>query len=165
MDIFSTLVEAVLVLIISSLSLMILSIQFGLNNKDIGFFEAISNTLQVALHPTESIIYVTGILSSTTAYFLLRLTHVRKHIVSNCNNICYYIFNVFLRHPVIYFGTGRHPNKPNFCSCVVHHIRDCGCSDLDVFTIFSTSYIRTTSYTYKLRRSRKANSSKSRGNL
>ena len=79
-DMCSALMEAICVLIISSLSIMVLSIQYGLDNVGVGFLEAFFTTIFSTLHPTEVIIYVTGILSSTTAYFLVRIRFMRPYI-------------------------------------------------------------------------------------
>ncbi len=80
-DLCASILEALWVLIISSISLMVLSIRFGLNSVGVDFIGAFLITFSSTLHPTEVIIYVTGILSSTTAYFLVRIRLLRSHIV------------------------------------------------------------------------------------
>ena len=73
--------EAVLVLVISSLYLLVLSFHHGLTTTtDVGIVDAIRYTIATTLNATETIIYVTGILSSTTAYFIVRLKSCAKHI-------------------------------------------------------------------------------------
>ena len=74
--------EACLVLVISCLSLIVLSINYGLNTDGITLLDAIITTITSTLQPTEMIIYVTGILSSTTAYFIvrIRLSVFRRYI-------------------------------------------------------------------------------------
>ena len=73
--------EAVVVLAISGLSLIILSIYYGLNTVGVDFIDATITTITSTLNPTEMIVYVTGILSSTTAYFLVRLNALTRHTV------------------------------------------------------------------------------------
>lgn len=80
-DIFSATGEALVVVVLSSLSLIILGINYGLNTDNVNFFDAFLTPFLSTLRPTEMIIYVTGILSSTTGYFLLRISALRPHIV------------------------------------------------------------------------------------
>ena len=117
-DIFSTLLEAILVLAISSLSLMLWSIQFGLYTEDVGIVEAISRTMRVALHPTDSIIYVTGILSSTTAYFILRLTLIKEYIVRVVMIFIITFATFFLATPLFISGLSDPPTNPRFALVV-----------------------------------------------
>ena len=71
--------EALIVLLLSSLSLIILGINYGLSTDNVGVFEAFYIPVTSTLHPTEMITYVTGILSSTTAYFLVRISVLKLH--------------------------------------------------------------------------------------
>ena len=79
-DGFLAFLEAVLVLVISSLYLLVLSFHHGMTTTDVGIVDAIRYTIATTLNATETIIYVTGILSSTTAYFIVRLKSCAKHI-------------------------------------------------------------------------------------
>ena len=72
-NLMAVIFEACLVLTISCLSLIVLSINYGLNTEGIMLFDAIITTITSTLQPTEMITYVTGILSSTTAYFIVRI--------------------------------------------------------------------------------------------
>ncbi len=97
-DALSSLGEALAVLAISSLSLMILSIQYGLNNADVKFIEAFLQTILSTLQPTEMIVYVTGILSTTTAYFLFRPKVVKRYFVR-------FTFVFLATFTIFYFAT------------------------------------------------------------
>ena len=77
-DCFLAACEALVVLFFSSLSLIILGINYGLAN-DVSFFDAFLIPVASELRPTEAIIYVTGILSSTTAYFIFRISLLKSH--------------------------------------------------------------------------------------
>ena len=73
-------VEALWVLVISSLYLLVLSFNHGLNTEGVGLIESLKYTVSSTLHPTETIIYITGILSSSTAYFVVRFNACGRHI-------------------------------------------------------------------------------------
>lgn len=72
-DVLFSLLEAVLVLILSNLYLIMLTIHHGLETAGVTIDEALDYVVNTTLGPTEIIIYVTGLLSSTTAYFAIRL--------------------------------------------------------------------------------------------
>ena len=79
-DVAFSLIEALIVLLISYLYLFVLSINYGLDTEGVTFASAFLNTVSSTLHPTEIFTYVTGVLSSTTAYFFVRLAMLRTHI-------------------------------------------------------------------------------------
>lgn len=79
-DCMGSLFEALVVLAIAYIYLVVLSIDFALSNQGVDLFEAIKKTVKSTLRPTEVIIYVAAILSSTTAYFVARLRTLRKFI-------------------------------------------------------------------------------------
>ena len=79
-DVVASVIEACLVLLISSLYLIVLAMKHGLDTEGIGLREAFGATVDSALRPTEIIVYVTGVLSSTTAYFAVRVVWLKAHI-------------------------------------------------------------------------------------
>ena len=79
-DMFFSGLEALIVLVISSLYLIVLIMKYGLETQGVDLVEALRNTLYSTLRTTDIIIYVTGILSSTTAYFVVRLSVIKTHI-------------------------------------------------------------------------------------
>ena len=79
-DVVFSIVEAVVVLVISYLYLIVLSFNYGLGTEDVNFFDAFRHAVSSTMHPTEMITYVTGVLSSTTAYFVVRLVILKTHI-------------------------------------------------------------------------------------
>lgn len=78
-DVGLSFLEALVVLLISYLYLIVLSINYGLDTRGVDFIGALLNTANSTLRPTEMITYVAGILSSTTAYFVVRLTVIKTH--------------------------------------------------------------------------------------
>ena len=108
--------ESVVVLFLSSLSLIILGINYGLDTKNISFFDAFLIPITSALRPTEMIIYVTGILSSTTAYFIFRISALRSHIV---RVVCILLLACVLfwaSTPLFIAGLEKTPENPEFAT-------------------------------------------------
>lgn len=72
-------VEAGVVLVFSQLALLAMSISYGLDTEGAGLVEAFKTVFVSTYRPTEMIIYVTGILSSTTAYIIARPRVLKQH--------------------------------------------------------------------------------------
>ena len=67
-----TLSEAIVVLFISFLPLIIRSINYAFHTRGVNFIDAFLISVESTIHPTEVIVYITAILSSSIAYFLFR---------------------------------------------------------------------------------------------
>ena len=115
-DIFTAFGEALCVLIISSISLTLLSINYGLETAGIGPVEAFRYTFASTLQPTQVITYVAGILSSTTAFFLLRLPLMRPHIVRLILIIVVTGFIFVLATPLFIAGLKSQPANAVFAT-------------------------------------------------
>ena len=72
--------EAVLALFFSSLSVLVLVITFGLRTSGVGLIEAALAAIDEYFEAADALQYLTAILSSTTAYTLVRLYGVRDHV-------------------------------------------------------------------------------------
>ena len=83
-DVGLSALEAVIVLLISFLYLIIFGISYGLETDGVKFIESLRYGVSSTLQPTGMIIYVTGILASTTAYFITRPVAIRTHPMRIC---------------------------------------------------------------------------------
>lgn len=79
-DAASAALEASLALFFSSLCVLVLVISYALETSGAGWGDALNAMLSMYFDPTDALQYLTAILSSTTAYTLLRLSGWRDHI-------------------------------------------------------------------------------------
>ena len=113
LNVVVSIVEAAVVLLISSLYLIVLSINYGLATPDIRFLDAFAVAVETTLRPTEMITYVTGILSSTTAYFVVRLFVLRTHIKIVTMILLFTAILFWLATPLFISGLDQPPvNQP-----------------------------------------------------
>ena len=68
-------------LLISGISLLTLSLKYGLTTDGVGLFDALEATIIDTFRPTDMIVYVAAILASTTAYFIVRIKSLKPHVV------------------------------------------------------------------------------------
>lgn len=80
-DVFWSVAEAILVLLITFLYLVVVILNHGLTTDGVGFIDSVRHSLRATIRPTETIIYVTGVLASTTAYFWVRIKECEGYIV------------------------------------------------------------------------------------
>ena len=72
--------EALLALLFSFLWVFVLVVDYGLSTSGVGLADATRETFAQYFQATDALEYLTAILSSTTAYTLLRLSDVRDYV-------------------------------------------------------------------------------------
>ena len=72
--------EAIVVLIFSSLPLITRSLIYAFHNSGVGFVDAFIISYESTIRSTEMMVYITAILSSSTAYFLFRIHVLKSHL-------------------------------------------------------------------------------------
>ena len=112
-------VEASVVLLITNLYLIALSINYGLNKEGIDIWDAFYQTITTSLRITDMITYVAGVLSSTTAYFIIRLGRRKQHI----GTIAIILFSTavifFIATPLFFSGLENGPANKEFAADLV----------------------------------------------
>ena len=81
-DVFFAFMEGIFVLFLSSLPLIIRSINYAFHTSGVNFIDAFLVSAKATIHPTEVIVYITAILSSSTAYFIFRIHVLKSHLWS-----------------------------------------------------------------------------------
>ena len=109
LDFVKAVLEATIVLLISSISLIVLSLNYGLETTGISLYDAAFTTFSSSLQPTEVIIYITGILSSTTAYYLVRIASVRRYYLRVIVIVCTPFILFFFATPLFLSGLDGGP--------------------------------------------------------
>ena len=136
LDVVLSFIEAFVVLIITYLYLFVLSINYGLNTEDVNFLGAFITTVTSTLQPTEMIIYVTGILSSTTAYFIVRLTVLKTHVLRVVSILIVTLILFWIATPLFISGLQSPPVNQTFAVGLAK-ILGIGALIVWLFSIFS----------------------------
>ena len=80
-DVFSTFIEACIVLGISGISVLAVSLWSAFTIDGLELFDAFKETTIKTFRLTDMIVYMAAILASTTAYFIVRVKSLKPHIV------------------------------------------------------------------------------------
>ena len=81
-DLFFSIVEVLFVLLISHMYLVALTLSYALETVGASFASAFRHAFILIYDPIGIITYGTGVLSSTIAYFIIRLAVLKTHIKS-----------------------------------------------------------------------------------
>lgn len=77
-DVILTLLEAILVLMLSQIPFLFLTIKYNIDNKNAEFsIKTFLFVIHQNVRPGEVLVYISGILSSTTVYFIMRVSRIR----------------------------------------------------------------------------------------
>ena len=131
-----SLAEATIVLFISSLYLLLLSINYGLATKGVDFVDAVRHTIASTLHPTEAFTYVTGILSSTVAYFVIRLRVCGKRILRILVLLTITGFLCWIATPLFVAGLHGKPANEEFAAAIARVVA-IGAAAIWLYSLFS----------------------------
>jgi len=106
-------VEAVLVLLMAYVYLIVLSLTYGLDTAGVDLVDSVKETVKARLRPTDMIIYVAGILSSTTGYFVVRLLVLETHVKQVAVILVLTVGLVWVATPLFLSGIQQPPaNQP-----------------------------------------------------
>ena len=115
-NILSATGEALVILSFSSASLILLGINYGLNTENVKFFDAFLTPFFSSLQPTEMIIYLTGLLSSTTGYFVFRIRTLKPYIVRMVIILLTTCVLLWISTPLFIAGLETTPKNPEFAA-------------------------------------------------
>lgn len=113
-DFLFAVLEAIVALAVPALILLISLIHYTLNTADANFSDVIRRIASDEFEPTKIIIYASGILSSTIAYYLVRLNTIRGHITLVTIIFIGAIIILSLGIPFHIIGLGKPPVNQSF---------------------------------------------------
>lgn len=106
--------EALLVLFISFLSIFAIGIKYGLDTTGVNIFDAFHQSFVSYFKPTDVFTYLTGILSSTTAFIIFRLSVLRTYIRRVVLILVMTALSLWLATPLFMAGLVAEPRNREF---------------------------------------------------
>ena len=114
-DVVLSVVEAIVVLFIAHLYLVVLGITYGLSTPGLALVDAVTAAAG-GLRSTEVFTYATGILSSTTGYFLVRLGALKRHALRITTILLCTMGLIWLATPLFIAGLDGEPKNRELAS-------------------------------------------------